>query len=44
MFDWNWLWVFGEVGISYGLYRWWKSDDRFLAVLEVDHEKKDISN
>ncbi|CAF0972599.1 unnamed protein product [Rotaria sordida] len=35
MFDWNWLWVVGEIGISYGFYRWWKSNDKFLAVLEV---------
>ena len=35
MIDWNWLWVVGEFGISYGFYRWWKSDDKFLAVFEV---------
>jgi hypothetical protein len=35
MIDWNWLWVIGEIGISYGFYRWWKADDKFLAVLEV---------
>ncbi|CAF1110158.1 unnamed protein product [Adineta steineri] len=35
MIDWNWLWVIGELGISYGFYRWWKADDKFLAVLEV---------
>ncbi|UJR21471.1 hypothetical protein I4U23_024556 [Adineta vaga] len=35
MIDWNWLWVVGELGISYGFYRWWKSDDKFLAVLAV---------
>jgi hypothetical protein len=35
MIDWNWLWVIGELGVSYGFYRWWKSDDKFLAVLEV---------
>ena len=36
MIDWNWLWVVGEVAITYGCYRWWKSDDKFLAVLEVE--------
>jgi hypothetical protein len=36
MIDWNWLWVIGEVGISYGFYRWWKSHDKFLAILEVE--------
>ena len=35
MIDWNWLWVAGELGLSYGFYVWWKSDDKFLAVLEV---------
>ncbi|CAF0806103.1 unnamed protein product [Adineta steineri] len=35
MFDWNWLWVVGELGVSYGFYRWWKSNDTFVAVLEV---------
>jgi len=35
MFDWDWTWVIGELGISYGLYRWWKSNDTFLAILEV---------
>ncbi|CAF3407030.1 unnamed protein product [Rotaria sp. Silwood1] len=34
MFDWNWFWLVGEIGISYGFYRWWKSNDKFLAVLE----------
>jgi hypothetical protein len=36
MFDWNWLWVVGELGVSYGFYRWWKSNDTFLAILEVE--------
>ena len=36
MFDWNWLALIGEIGISYGCYRWWRSDDKFLAVLEVE--------
>ncbi|CAF0934736.1 unnamed protein product [Rotaria sp. Silwood1] len=35
MIDWNWLWVIGQLGVSYGFYRWWKSNDTFLAVLEV---------
>jgi hypothetical protein len=36
MFDWNWLLVAGELGVSYGFYRWWKSNDTFLAVFEVE--------
>jgi hypothetical protein len=36
MFDWDWLLVVGELGVSYGFYRWWKSNDTFLAVLEVE--------
>jgi hypothetical protein len=36
MFDWNWLLVVGELGVSYGFYRWWKSNDTFLAVFEVE--------
>lgn len=36
MFDWNWLWVVGEVGVTYGFYYWWKSYDKSIAVLEVD--------
>jgi len=31
----NTLKVIGELGVSYGLYRWWKSNDAFLAILEV---------
>lgn len=33
--DWNWLWVVGELGATYGLFRWWKSTDTFLSNLEV---------
>jgi hypothetical protein len=36
MVDWNWLCVIGELGASYGFYRWWQSKDTFLAVLEVE--------
>jgi hypothetical protein len=35
MFDWNWLWVAGELGISYGFYHWWKSNDKYLSILQV---------
>lgn len=33
--DWNWLWVAGELALSYAFYRSWKSDDNFLGVLKV---------
>ena len=36
MFDWNWLWVAGELGISYGFYLWWKSNDKYLTILQVE--------
>jgi len=36
MFDWNWFWVFGEIEVSYGIYRWWKSNHTFLAIFEVE--------
>lgn len=35
MIDWDWLWVAGELAVSYGFYSWWKADDKFLAVLAV---------
>ncbi|UJR27929.1 hypothetical protein I4U23_009189 [Adineta vaga] len=35
MLDWNWLWVVGELGVSYGFYRWWKSNDTLLTALEI---------
>ncbi|CAF0952381.1 unnamed protein product [Rotaria magnacalcarata] len=35
MIDWTWLWLVGEIGISYGFYRWWRSNDQFLAALEL---------
>ncbi|CAF0835538.1 unnamed protein product [Rotaria sordida] len=46
MMDWNWLWVIGQLGVSYGFYRWWKSNDTFLAVLEVapDIDIDDLKN
>ncbi|CAF1511118.1 unnamed protein product [Rotaria magnacalcarata] len=46
MIDWNWLWVIGQVGATYGFYRWWKANDAFLAVLEVapDIDMDDLKN
>ncbi len=32
----DWLWVIGEVVLSYGFYRCWKSNDTFSANLEVE--------
>ena len=44
MIDWNWLWLIAEIGISYGFHRWWKSYDKFLAVLEVEMFFQSSSN
>jgi hypothetical protein len=36
MFDWNWLWVAGELGVSLGFYLWCRSDEKYLAILQVE--------
>ena len=37
MLSWDWLWVVGELGITYGFYAFWKKNDKYAAVLEVEN-------
>ncbi|CAF1249450.1 unnamed protein product, partial [Didymodactylos carnosus] len=34
-FDWDWLLILGEFGLTFGFYRWWKSKEIFVDVLEA---------
>lgn len=35
MFDWTWVLLAGELGITYGFYRWRNSYEKALTALEV---------
>ncbi|CAF1027139.1 unnamed protein product [Adineta ricciae] len=35
MFSWDWLWVVGELGVTYGCYVFWKKNDKYAAALEI---------
>jgi hypothetical protein len=32
----DWLWVIGEAALTYGFYRYYKSNQTFVANLEVE--------